>query len=171
MKLEHLGKARTALIVVTEKNYQKTLLALVKQASKKTLCYVTLNKTHASLIELFKKNKISTKNIKFIDGISHAIRDVESTEDCTYISSPEAITELSIIVNTHLKYGFEYLIIDSMTNLLTYTDINTVKKLMKSMIAKINETKTKATIIALVIPEHNELIKAVSTFVDKVVKI
>lgn len=171
MKLQELDGARTVLVVVTEKNYQKTLIKIVKQASQKTLCYITLNKTHASLLELFKKNKISTKNIKFIDGISHSIRDVESTEDCTYISSPEAITELSIIINTHLKYGFDYLILDSMTNLLTYTDMSTVKKLMKSLIGKINETHTKGRIIALVIPEHEELIKAVSTFVDKVVKI
>ena len=121
---------------------------------------------------MFKKERINLKNIKFIDAISHKIKDVKNTPDCTFISSPEAITELSIVVTKHLEFPFDYVIFDSVTNLLTYADENTVKKFIEDLAGKVSESSTcKAAIFALSLKEHKSLIKTLETFVDKVIDI
>lgn len=168
--INKMGKSKSALIIVPEKDYNKTIATITKEISTQNVCYITLNKTCQSLSEILKKQKVHTKNIKFIDCISKSLQDVKDTKDCTFISSPEAITELSIVIGTHLKYDFDYIIIDSMTNMLTYTNADTIKKFMKSLIIKMNGKKCKLIIFALDLPEHQELLKSVSTFVETTIK-
>lgn len=166
-----LNNDHTTLMVISQENYLSRIIELMKETSKQNVCYVTLNKTCQNIIDTFKKNKINTENIKFIDGISRSIQDVNNTPDCTYLSSPEAVTELSLIISVHLKYPFDYLIIDSLTNLVTYTNQDTIIKLAKNIAGKIGKTECKAIFIALDIPEHQNLIKAIGAFADKVIKL
>jgi archaellum biogenesis ATPase FlaH len=162
--------SKSILMVVTESTYNKRILDVVKNASSGPVCYVSFNKTYGALVELFKKHKANVKNIKFIDCISQNITDVKNTADCTFISSPEAITELSIVLNTHLEYGFKTVVFDSLTNLATYADMGTVKKFVKNLVSKLDGVKTDVIIFAVDLKEHEALIKSVGTFVDEVKK-
>ncbi|MDP6671293.1 MAG: hypothetical protein QGI60_05790, partial [archaeon] len=93
----------------------------MKKLSGKNVCYVTLNKTAESLKELFKKNGVNVDNVVFIDAISKTFKQVpDQTEGCYFIRSPGALTDLSIRIHKLLEHGFEYLVFDSLTNLLVY---------------------------------------------------
>lgn len=165
--VEHLYEAKTTLVAIPEDEYTDKIVQIAKETAEDKVIYVTLNKTCDALMELFKNKNINIKNIKFIDTITRCIREVEDTKDCTYISSPEAITELAIIIRTHLEYDFDYLIIDAMTNLTTYTDENTTKRFIKNLITKLDVGKTKMVVLAIDMPTYESLIKSVSTFVDR----
>ena len=165
-----LTSNQTILLLMPSTEYNNVVLETVKQLSEGSVCYVTLNKTYNSLKELFKKNKINIENLVFIDAISNTISKKPSQEKgCYYVSSPGALTELSLAINKFLKHNFDYLIFDSLTSLLVYQKKVPVSKCISSLVNKIKATKTKAVFYALSAKEQEELIRESGMFVDKVV--
>ena len=166
-----LGLNQTILFLMPSENYNDDIVEVLKELEG-NICYVTLNKTYDSLIELFKRNKVSTKNIVFIDAISRTIKNVpDQSEDVYYVSSPAALTELSIVIEKFIKHNFDYVIFDSLTNLLIYEKKAPVAKFVSSLVNKIKNGKTRALFYALSIKEQDELIKQTSMFVDKVIQL
>ena len=131
---------------------------------------MTLNKTHSSLKELFKKKNVTLENTVFIDAISKTIKSAPSqTEGCYFVKSPAALAELSLTMSKFLKHEFEYIIFDSLTNLLVYSKKAPVAMFLSNIINKIKESKTKAIFYALSMKEQEGLIQECSMFVDNVI--
>jgi len=169
MKKE-LSSNQNILLLVSSLDYNNEIINTVKGLSKSSICYVTLNKTHSALKETFKKNKINTKNIIFIDAISKTIKKTpKQAENCYFVSSPAALTELSIAINKFLDYGFEYLIFDSLNSLLVYQKKSPITRCISSIVNKIKGSKTKAIFYAMSSDKEKDLIKETSMFVDKVI--
>lgn len=162
---------QTVLYLMSGVEYNNVIIKTIKSLSNKTVCYVTLNKTSDSLKETFKKNKIKTDNIIFIDAISKTIKKVpQQDKGVFYVSNPGALTELSLVINRFLNHNFEYLIFDSLTNMLIYEKKEPVAKFVSSIINQIKQSKTKAVFYALSVKEQDLIIKETSMFVDKVVE-
>ncbi|MBW2966748.1 hypothetical protein KY342_06615, partial [Candidatus Woesearchaeota archaeon] len=169
---KELASNQTLLLIMDSLGYNEDIVNTIKQLSDKKVCYVTLNKTHNSLREIFKKAKVNMENLVFIDAISKTIKNVADKSDCCYFcSSPGALTEISLIISKLLNQGFEYLIFDSLTNLLIYQKKAPVAKFVSSIINKIKAGKTKAVFYALSVKEQNELIKETGMFVDNVIEL
>ncbi|MBD3355119.1 hypothetical protein GF361_03990 [Candidatus Woesearchaeota archaeon] len=167
-----LEENKTLLLIMPSVNYNDTIVDTLKELSGKSVCYVTLNKTYSSLTELFKKKGIDTSNTVFIDTISKTIKDVpDQTKGCYFISSPGALTEISVAVSKLLNHDFEYLVFDSLTNLLIYQDKDPVAQFLSNLANKIRDTDTKAVFYVLSVKAQDELIKETEMFVDKVVEI
>ena len=168
--LKELGDNKTVLLLIKDISYNGVIVDLVKQLSTKNVCYVTLNKTYNSLKESFQKNGINTENIVFIDAISKTIKKVpDQSSGCYYVSSPGALTELSLVITKFIKHGFDYLVFDSLTNLMIYEKKAPVAKFLSSIVNKIKESNTKALFYALSMKEQDDLIKEGSMFVDNVI--
>jgi len=167
---KELSSNQTILLLMPSIEYNEDIIDVVKQIADKNVLYITLNKTFHSLQETFKKNNIDIKNIVFLDAISKTItNEPPQTKSCYYISSPEHLTELSIIIDKFIKHGYDYLIFDSLTNLLIYSKKAPVAAFVSRTINKIKASKTKAVFYALSVKEQEELINETSMFVDKVV--
>ncbi|MBS3124236.1 hypothetical protein J4437_06415 [Candidatus Woesearchaeota archaeon] len=167
---KELDNSQTILLVMPSIEYNDDIVKIVKELSGKSICYVTLNKTSGALIELFKKNMIKTENIVFIDAISKTIKKVPDQDNGVYyVSSPGALTELSLVITKFVKHNFNYLIFDSLTNLLVYESRAPVAKFLSSLVNKIKESKVKAVFYALSVKEQDTLIKESGMFVDKVI--
>lgn len=167
-----LDANQTILLLMPDIEYNDVIVNVVNQLSAKRVIYVTLNKTHDSLKELFQKNKINVKNLVFIDGVSKTIKKTPDTGEGVYFcSSPGALTEISLAVNKFLKYNFDYLIFDSLTSLLVYQKKAPVSKFVSSLVNKIKKGQTKTIFYALNVKEQDTLIKESSMFVDKVIEI
>jgi KaiC/GvpD/RAD55 family RecA-like ATPase len=163
---------QTLLLIMDSFDYNKDLIKTAKQLSGKKVCYVTLNKTHDSLKELFIKNKVDTKNFACIDAISKTIKNMPSQKGhCTFCSSPAALTEISLAVSKLLKNGFEYLIFDSLTNLLIYQKKAPVAKFVSQLVNQIKAGRTKAIFYALSVKEQDDLIRETGMFVDNVIEL
>lgn len=166
-----LSKNQTILLIMSSSDYNKEITDVVKSL-KGSIAYITLNKTKDSLMELFKKHKIKTDNIVFIDAISKTIKNVpEQSANVYYVSSPGALTEISLIASKFIRHNFDYLIFDSLTNLLIYEKKAPVSKFVASLVNKIKESKTKAVFYALSVKEQETLIKESGMFVDKVIEL
>lgn len=169
---KELESNKTVLLVMPGVEYNDIIVDTIKQLSGKHVCYVTLNKTFSSLIELFNKKGIDTKNIFFIDTISKSIKNVpDQLEGCFFCSSPGALTEISVAISKHLNHEFDYLIFDSLTNLLIYQQKDPVAQFLSNLANKIRDSNTKAVFYALNVKAQDELIKETETFVDKVIEI
>jgi archaellum biogenesis ATPase FlaH len=168
--LKELDEHTTVLVLVPATDYSELILSTVKKLSGHRVCYVTLNKTYSSMQDLFKKNKVDMSAIAFIDGITKTINHApEATEDCIYVSSPGALTELSITITQMLKLKFDYIIFDSITNLLIYQQSGNISKFMSGIMNKIRETESKAVFYSVNTEESSKTVKECCMFVDHVV--
>jgi hypothetical protein len=168
---DELSKNQITLLVIPSNKYGDTVINNAKELSKKSVCYITLNKTYMSLKEIFQKNNVNTKNLLFIDGICQTIKKVPNDiNECYFVSSPAALTELSLVITKFLKHNFDYLIFDSLTSLIVYSKKGPISKFLSSIINKIRETNTKAVFYSLGTKEE-PLIKESSMFVDKILQL
>jgi KaiC/GvpD/RAD55 family RecA-like ATPase len=169
---KELASNKTVLLIMPGIEYNETILDVLRQLAGKSICYVTLNKTFDSLKELFEKNGINISNIVFIDAISKTIKSVPSqTKNCYFCSYPGALTEISLAISKFLRHNFEYLIFDSLTNLLIYQKKAPVAQFLSNLANKIRDSNTKAVFYALSVKEQDEIIKEAEMFVDDVVEI
>jgi len=170
-----LKKNQTLLLLVPGIEYNEVTVDIAKDLSNhKKICYVTLNKTYNSLVELFKRHNVSTKNMVFIDGISKSLKPTATTkEDNVYfVSSPRALTELSIMITKLLKSkAFSYLILDSVTTLTIYEKKEIVAKFMASLVNKVKESDVGAVFYAVGERESDPFIKECCMFVDKAIEL
>jgi hypothetical protein len=169
---KELKENKIILILVPSIDYNEMVHNTVRDLAKKNLGYVTLNKTYDSLKEDFKKSKINTNNILFIDAISKTIKNVpDQAKGVYYLSAPNSLTEISIQVSSIVRHKFDYLIFDSLTNLLIYQQKAPVAKFLATIINKIRDSDTRAVFYCLDVKEHEELIEEAEMFVDKVIRI
>lgn len=158
------------LLVVSSGDYYNGILDSLKPLSGKSICYVTLNKTRKALQEDFKENGIDMENMIIIDAISKTVEaSIGAEEHCLFVNSPGALTELSISIKKFLNYGFDYLIFDSLNNLLVYRDAPIVKRWVSSIMGNIRESNTRAIFYILNSEGQKDFIKEVGAFVDKVI--
>ena len=169
-----LESYQNTLIRIPSEVYSDFVTFLPKHLGTKKICYVTLNKTYFSLKERFEKEKIDNlHNIVYIDAITKSMSKIEkNTVDCYFVSSPQSLTELSIVINEFLKHGIDYLIFDSLTTLLVYQKImNPVIKFVTNVANNIKKNKSKGVFYVLNTEEHRLFIEESSMIMDNVVKI
>ena len=169
---KELSSDQTMLLIMPGAEYNNVIIDVMKQLQGKKICYVTLNKTYDSLIDAFKKKNINTKDIVFIDAISKTIKKVpEKLKECYFCSSPGALTEISLVIKQFLEYKFDYIIFDSLTNLMIYQKKAPVSRFVSSMINKIKTGGPKAIFYSLSMKDQDDLIREAEMFVDKVVTV
>ncbi|VVB58754.1 Uncharacterised protein [Candidatus Anstonella stagnisolia] len=120
---KELAEQKALLLVLPFETYNEIVLAHAATLSaKNTVCYVSLNKTFASLKEMFERSGANTKNIIVIDGISKTVGTASAAKipGCYFISSPGALAELSAVISEFFDNGFDYIVIDSLTSALAY---------------------------------------------------
>jgi hypothetical protein len=170
MKARAVTKGEIAVFVVPEKEYASRLKSVISSASSSCsrICYVSLNKPYSSAAETVEKSGADPKKFFFIDCTeSHA----EETGQVVNVSSPKALTEMSITIGKVLDLGkIEALIFDSLSTLLIYTDPSTVVKFTHSLISALRSKKVAGALICLEGGKNAELIKDISMFSDRVVR-
>jgi len=167
--IKELEENNIILLLVEGIDYSSIVVDMAKQLSKKNVCYITLNKSFPALKETFEK-KIDTSRMVFIDAISRTISDKPpQANNVYYLSSPRALTELSMAITKSLRHDFDYIILDSLTNLLIYESKAPVAKFVTNLVTEIKASKTKAIFYALKIDQHQELIQECSMSVDNVI--
>ncbi len=161
---------QSTLLLIPSNKYNDIRPLILKQLNNQKICYVTLNKTYDSLIELFERENVNKDNIVFIDAITKSVNKVENIDDCYFVSSPHALTELSIVITEFLQHNFDYIIFDSLTTLQIYQRAaEPIIRFATNMVNKIKTHDCKCIFYALNINEHKMLIDETSTIMDKII--
>jgi hypothetical protein len=166
--VKELSGKQTVLLVIPSKKYNPTIISTTKKLAKnKSVAYVTLNKTFEALTTEFKKAKVNIENVVFIDAISKTLLSKPpQTDHAYYLNSPGALTEMSLVISKFVKHEFDYIIFDSITNLMTYQKQPVVHKFVSSLARKAEGKKTKFVFLALDLPDHKSLVQQCSMYVD-----
>jgi hypothetical protein len=168
--VKELAGNKTILQYIPSAKYSKVLTTNAKKLAKKNVCYVTISKTFASLDTDFKKKGVNVKNMIFIDAISKTIIEKpDQTDRCYYVTSPSALTELSLVISKFLRHEFDYIVFDSLSNLMVYHKKGPLLKFVNNLINKVKGSKTQAIFYAVSGGETSDLIKQCETFVDKAI--
>lgn len=166
-----------SLIVSKPDEYQKVSINLVRDmTSNKKMAgvYVTLGRPFKAIEENLKKEKINTKTMIFIDGItlSSSIEGQSKKEGhCVYIQSPQSLTDLSIAINeaiNSLPSKDKFLLFDSLSTLLIYNKAESVIKFMHFLTSRIKLWGIKGIILSVDSSTSYETISQISMFVDQV---
>jgi KaiC/GvpD/RAD55 family RecA-like ATPase len=157
------------LLLIKNTEYQKTIVNILKQFHLHKVCYVTLNKTSESLIELFNKNKLNTKEIVFVDAISKTLLKTRKGKNQYFVKSPSSIEEIYKTVDKLIGMGYTHIVFDSLTNLLVYKNKTEVKKFVMSLIELTAKKDVRILFYALLKHEYENLIKDVSNKVDRII--
>ena len=146
---KELDNSQAAILLLPNNEYDDVIVETTKQLSGKKICYVTLNKTYSAIKELLKINNVDAKNIIFIDGITRNVKNPPDTDDCHFVDSPVAVTELSKNLLILLKQNFDYLVFDSLTNLFAYQRENSVEYFIQTLVDILEERGCRGVFFAL----------------------
>jgi len=143
--IKNLKPNRIVLFIIDAKKYHRLhakILKILIEQRKFAGIYITVNKPYKSLIKYLEENKINTNNIFFIDAISKMVEDkMKLTEHCLFIPSPSHLTDLGITlteaINVLKNKERKFVIIDSLSTLLVYNDLETVARFMHFIISKL----------------------------------
>ncbi len=146
---KEMEKCRNILVTIPKVDYDTITTDIISQIYMKKICYVTLNKTYGALKDFLIRKKIYTVNIVFVDGITRTVINTENRKDCSFVSYPGALDELTPTISGVLKPNFDYLIFDSLSDLLTYRDVDEVKRFVKNITDCLTENRCKGIFYAL----------------------
>jgi len=135
--------------------------------------YVTLNKSHPSLLQELKNNKIDTSKLYFIDSVCKKIaKKLKEEVNCVDIEGVESLTELSLAISSASHTGkFKFLIFDSITTLLIYHDQETAEKFISYLINKLKSLDMSIILISIDEEKSNKIVDFISQFADKIISL
>jgi hypothetical protein len=154
--------------VVPMETYEDGLknIVLANSQLKGLLCYISLNKPYSTLLRNFEKSGLSTKGLFFIDSVSGR---VGKDENVVFVSSPKALTELSITITENMDREFGTFVLDSLSTLMIYEDTAAAVKFTHFLISKARMKNKKFIFTFLQEDSKKEMMKDINMFVDKVI--
>jgi len=170
---QKMGDKRIVILVMPNEKYSEYMIDLAEELSlaNNQTCYVTLNRPYAALTRTFKEREIDMNKFFFIDGITRTTKiGTETIEKCKFLSSPNALTELSLEITNVIQKSDSF-IFDSLSTLLIYESVLMVMKFVHSLISRIRAYECPAIFTTLEGDAEAQLIKDVTMFVDKVIRL
>ncbi len=155
---------------VSKGSYSSKLVSISIAASKKKgVCIASLNKPYNVIGAGLVKKKVDLKKVIFVDTVSGSLK-TEKGYLVIHVSSPRALTELSIAITKALGRT-DVLVFDSLSNLIINSDNATAIKFVHSIVTKVRAKKKKCAFLCLKEDSNSILMNDVSMFVDKVVSV
>ena len=166
-------KEYIALATISARAYQKANIGIIKELvgeQNTPGVYVTLSKPFKTVEQTFKKQGIDTRMILFIDAITKTVsKEVEKTENCLYIGSPENLSDISLAMDQavrSLPSKNKFVFFDSLNVLLMYNEVGTVARFIHFLASKMRVWKVKGIIVSLTKEKDKELIEELMQFCD-----
>ena len=118
---------------------------------------------------MLKENNIPSEKIFFIDTLTSEVQTPPKLDNCIFVQSPSALTEISLAFSDALSSkGCDVILIDSISTLLIYQDVHSIIRFSQTLMTKGRVMNKKLVFVAL--KEDSEgLVKDISMFVDKII--
>jgi archaellum biogenesis ATPase FlaH len=157
------------LVKIPSELYNQSVSGIPNLLKDHIVCYTSLNKTYNSLKQRFGNEGFPLDHLVFIDAITRSMEPAENTDDCYFVSSPQALTELSIVISEFLNQNIDYVIVDSLTTLLIYQKkVDPVVKFVTKMVNTAKKQNSHLVFFVLDSTEHQLLIEESAMVMDAV---
>ncbi len=167
---KELSGNRAIITAFSNIQYGKSVYHLLKEFQKEKICFVSLNKPASAINEMLYSNKIKSNKILYIDAVSKGVGTNVEMDNVIYVSSPAALTELSIVMDQILKKNyFSLIVIDALSSFDIYNLGGRAEKFTCQLISKIRARKTKAIFLCVEDDLHKPLVQHASLAADKLI--
>jgi archaellum biogenesis ATPase FlaH len=135
----------------------------------KTICYVSLNKPSPTIKSDLEKIGVSTEKIFFVDAVSSKAGSTSPDKSVIMVSSPNALTELSIAINKGIGlWKADVILFDSLSTLLVYEGTSSILKFVHSMTNSLRVKGLSCVFTILKQDLKEELAKDLGMFADMI---
>lgn len=158
--------------IIPTKKYFTGVVRIVKSYKSLNMVYISASRPYPSLVEEFKKLKIDSNKIFFIDCSSKdSSNNKNDPKNCISLEGPSSLSSLSIAISEALNNinGKKVLLLDSLSVLLIYHDANTIAKFSTFIVNKMRGLGIDTVILALDSDADKEVLKQVESFSDEVI--
>ena len=169
-------KMQNIILIIPDEKYKETITNLIKElvGLKKTVCFVSVNKTKNALEKELKEKKVSTEKVYFVDCVSKSIskgRVKWSDEKTQYIDNPTSLTQMSLaIFNLFERVKIDFFVLDSINTLLIYNTEKDILKFVHHTTGKLKESSQSGIFVFLKQETNEKLLKEFAQFTDKIVQ-
>jgi len=174
-ELKRLDGTKNFLVVSNAENLQKNVIDIVEFMIKERKIpglYVSLNKPYTTIREILKKRKIED-NLSFIDTLGSSKNKLKKKKNVLLLSNPADLTTIAISIGAFSKQvkAKKFLIIDALSTLLIYNNLESVAKFIQSLSSLASTNEDILMIFATSECKNDNLIQKITPFFDKVIKI
>jgi hypothetical protein len=159
------------LVTMPKERYNSVMPEIQEGADKSSakIGYITINKPFNSIIANLAKININKSKFYFVDAITATVEAPPIVDNCFFVSSPTALTDISLAFSSLLSdKACDIVVFDTISTLGIYQDLGSVVRFAHNLITKVRVTSKRAVFIAL--KEDSEvLIKDLNMFVDKII--
>lgn len=176
-ELRSLPEEFAILVVVSQKNYENTVLAfagILLNEKKLFGTYITTNKPFRKIMDKFLQKGIKADNLFFIDCITKEQIENGNFKEGIKVFSSENVNEINVVLDRAIKsrkQGGEFILLDAISTLLVYNDEKTVEKFIHSLLERIYRWKTKGIFLTVETQSNRQTIENLSLFFDRVIRI
>lgn len=169
--IKTIEKNQTTIMVCKTISHEDALMSLCKSLKKKfkRTCIVNANTPYSTLIEKLKEKNIDYSKFYFVDCVSSSFLKQVRSNQCTFISSPHALTELAIALS-NLPKEIDLVILDSFSGLAFYNDEQPTLRFLNSVTSRFRK-KTLKAVYFVVGETKKEILADLSLFADNIVEI
>ncbi|PLW79788.1 hypothetical protein C0585_05910 [Candidatus Woesearchaeota archaeon] len=173
IKNELLQNSTMAVIfpVVDYPNQINEVVKILGENYGKVL-YVSLNRLYNPLKRKMQMDGVDISKFIFVDcATKTAVANPPEAQDCIYVSSPDALTEMSIAITKSIQNSYPDLILfDSLSTLLIYENPNVATQFIHSLTNKMNSFGIKIVFTVLDGEKEKPLISNLNMLMDKVIR-
>jgi hypothetical protein len=174
-ELEKLDGKKTVLLISDAGTLQENTIDMVEFLVKKRKAsglYVSLNKPYTTIKESLKDRKIDEK-LFFIDTMGRTDDKLKRKEDVLIVQNPADLTTIALAIGAFSKEvkGKKFLIIDALSTLLIYNNLETIAKFIQSLSRLSDIEKDILMVFSTAGYKEDSLIPKIIPFFDKVIKI
>ena len=162
---------KTLLVSVKSTVYRDKIKKILNISSGifRKICYVTINDPHKTLASNMPKVK---SEIFWVDCVSSTVKVPKPEKNVIYVSSPHALTEISITIkNVIKKEKTDLVLFDSISAQLVYENVSVILRFIHNLILSLRDANLNALFIILKEDATEELMKDLAMFVDKIVEL
>jgi hypothetical protein len=169
---DDIAKNNVILAVTSKIAYRDSIKVICQETAKLgNIGYITINKPYKSIVKDIENWNIDKKKFFFADAITSTVQAPPIVEDCIFVASPNALTDLGLAFSALLnEKSRDNIIFDTISTLVIYQDIGSVIKFTHNLVTKARVSGKRVIFISL--KEDSEtLIKDLNMFVDAVIEI
>jgi len=136
---------------------------------KSPVIYICIDKPISSIMRVLEKDNVDSNIIVFIDAVTVMSGTEPKGNHCLYIKSPENLTDMSIALSeaiSSLPRDKTCIIVDSLSTLLVYNNLNTVVKFVHILTAKIKQYGAKGVAISTKKGHDDDFVSQIFKFFD-----
>ena len=162
---------KLSLLIISSEEYLKSIAVILKYATRKyqKILYISLNELYGNLTRNLDNNGISLKKFYFIDAITRTAQtNIDETDNCTFVTSPNSLVELSLAITQKIdEMEPDLIIFDSLSTLFIYENDAIAVKFTHSLIGKMKAAGCDSILTALEGDAGRKAIKDLGMFVDE----